>query len=1184
MADNIEILIKARQEATDAIDEIVRSVRALEKELTGIEGGSFSEVDKSADKAADSMGELADATEDAKKAAKGLEDTEGPEGLEEDARDAEEELRKLRDTLGEVQEAAVLLAASGAAVLTFFGTASKSAAEFGLQIAEISTLVDSTVVSNQELAAAVTEVSTAYGVDTARSAKALYDIISSGAQAGDEANRVLAASAKLATAGVADIGLAADGVTTILNSFGDSAGTAEDVVDKLFKTVEGGKTTVAELSRDIAQAAPIAASFGVSYDEVLASIVASTKQGVRTNQAFTGLRQLLVSLAKPTDELALAFQDIAGESAETVLATQGLGAALAVVEEASGGSQEAVSRLLGSVEALQGFTTITANEMQFFNEGLQSVENSAGSAQTALEKIQAEPLQQLSIAGQELATAFRDIGQLVLPLVSDLVGLLGDLARGVSEFVDENETFSKVVAIAVVVFASLLAVVGSVTLAVVTLRKAKLTLITALQGENAALATQNGLLARNATLMGATAGSSRAMATATGAITTSLKGMVAGAIRLVPALAAVWGIMKLFEGYEAFAEQEEDLRNFQIAFGSARAVIDDFNTTREGTERALADQSVNSLNQASERLREQIKVIQDAREAFAEAQAKRSVLGLDVGNSVDAARGQQLQEQFDLLFEQLEKVEAARKKALDADGSESTGLAKQFQFTKESAELLADNMAALNQIKFNQVNGQIDQLKSKLADIQVLGGSDQDAARIEEQIRALTVDTARQRADELTAIAEQEALEKRRIAERTIANEKERANELRDVALQLADDRLQIQQSYEAELASSLDAAVARQRQAAQDIRSLESQIADERKAGAEQLRSIQGKELSEYQQYVQLQKEISKAREDAAQAEEIGDLTALEEAGRRQRELADQLAELQSVRFDSGREYLNEEQTIAQATRVSKEATDSIITALERRKQLAEETRESSEEEITTLRENLSAVRAEISKLAEQKVELPVEVDLDALTGIFDSVEASLRERKFAIGLQVSDTESEVNAIFEKLGQDQLVTIKPQSEELDSKINQIEETLNKEYVVRIRYNELNRPQGFAGGGQITVPGFAGGGRIVGPGTPTSDSILIAASRDEFMMRNAAVKKYGLDFMYALNNLQLPSLPGFATGGSIAQGPANISSGSEGGDTVELKLDLGSGPIRLFGEREETRKLAKSLQRIKRGS
>ena len=76
---------------------------------------------------------------------------------------------------------------------------------------------------------------------------------------------------------------------------------------------------------------------------------------------------------------------------------------------------------------------------------------------------------------------------------------------------------------------------------------------------------------------------------------------------------------------------------------------------------------------------------------------------------------------------------------------------------------------------------------------------------------------------------------------------------------------------------------------------------------------------------------------------------------------------------------------------------------------------------------------------------------------------------------------------------------------------------------------------GAAGGaglfGSVTkFLGFAEGGQISGPGTGTSDSIPIMASNGEYMLKTSAVQHYGVGFLDALNNRQVPR---FADGGIV---------------------------------------------------
>lgn len=66
-----------------------------------------------------------------------------------------------------------------------------------------------------------------------------------------------------------------------------------------------------------------------------------------------------------------------------------------------------------------------------------------------------------------------------------------------------------------------------------------------------------------------------------------------------------------------------------------------------------------------------------------------------------------------------------------------------------------------------------------------------------------------------------------------------------------------------------------------------------------------------------------------------------------------------------------------------------------------------------------------------------------------------------------------------------------------------------------------------ADGGPI---GRAGGGPIRGPGGPKSDKIRAWLSNGEFVVKTAAVRKYGVGLLHAINNMRLPS-QGFNTGG-----------------------------------------------------
>jgi len=90
------------------------------------------------------------------------------------------------------------------------------------------------------------------------------------------------------------------------------------------------------------------------------------------------------------------------------------------------------------------------------------------------------------------------------------------------------------------------------------------------------------------------------------------------------------------------------------------------------------------------------------------------------------------------------------------------------------------------------------------------------------------------------------------------------------------------------------------------------------------------------------------------------------------------------------------------------------------------------------------------------------------------------------------------------------------------------------------RYATGGRVRRYASGGSVQA--FPMGGYVDGPGSGTSDSILAMmgsgaaamVSNTEYVMRSAAVAKYGVRFMDAVNSGRL-RLPGFAKGGKLTE-------------------------------------------------
>ena len=152
---------------------------------------------------------------------------------------------------------------------------------------------------------------------------------------------------------------------------------------------------------------------------------------------------------------------------------------------------------------------------------------------------------------------------------------------------------------------------------------------------------------------------------------------------------------------------------------------------------------------------------------------------------------------------------------------------------------------------------------------------------------------------------------------------------------------------------------------------------------------------------------------------------------------------------------------------------------------------------------------------------------------GMVNSMEALA---KSAAGIEQANAEQELLAIQQEITllaekakelENMPVSVEMDDESLEnvkSQISALLEQLKIEAVIPVRVAAGGAPD------SEPLPAFASGGHIKGPGTGTSDSILARLSNGEYVVRAAAVRKYGLNMLHRMNNMQIPQ---FATGGLV---------------------------------------------------
>lgn len=220
---------------------------------------------------------------------------------------------------------------------------------------------------------------------TTELAKGMYQVLSASI---DPAKAVmfLGEAAKSAVAGVTDAFVAVDALTTVINAYGMAAEDVTKVSDIMFQTVKRGKLTYEGMAGALGTVVPIAAQVGIRFEAIGAAMATLTRQGVDVNTTTVQLRQIMVSVLKPTSMAETAAKKLGIQFNATTMRAMGLQKFLKYVMDAVEGDAEAMTSLFGNVRALTGIMGLAGKSAFEFASDLALMENASGSTEEAFKK------------------------------------------------------------------------------------------------------------------------------------------------------------------------------------------------------------------------------------------------------------------------------------------------------------------------------------------------------------------------------------------------------------------------------------------------------------------------------------------------------------------------------------------------------------------------------------------------------------------------------------------------------------------------------------------------------------------------------------------------------------------------------------------------------------------------------
>lgn len=364
---------------------------------------------------------------------------------------AEKDADKMDKTIGGITSGTMTkmgaaMTAAGAAITGTLGIAANSAADFGKNLANVSTLG---VTDLGALDEGTRDLAVKFGIDLNDAMKATYETISAGIPE-DAAIMVMEQAARGAQAGVGSLGDALDLGTSVMNAWNmqgknatETASNMEKIMGMAATAAFKGKTTFAEMATSIGQVAPVMSAAGISTDEFFGAVSALTSTGKPTSSAMLQLQQAVSNIIKPSKEASDLADQLGIEFNATALESKGLAGFLDSVKEATGGNIEQMGVLFGSVEALGAALSLTGPQADLFKESIKEM----GSASEILSRMSDEfvknnPKLALDQAKAALQELFIMIGRTVIPALSSLAKAATPVMQFLSDFIQNHPMIS----------------------------------------------------------------------------------------------------------------------------------------------------------------------------------------------------------------------------------------------------------------------------------------------------------------------------------------------------------------------------------------------------------------------------------------------------------------------------------------------------------------------------------------------------------------------------------------------------------------------------------------------------------------------------------------------------------------------------------------------------------------------
>lgn len=277
-----------------------------------------------------------------------------------------------------------LEAAAGGAAVALGTQAVKAGASFEAEMSKVSAISGSTGNDLKALTDKAKEMGKKTKFSATESAEAFEYMAMAGWKTDDMLNGIEGIM-NLAAASGEDLAATSDIVTDALTAFGLSASDSAEFSDVLAAASSNANTNVSMMGDTFKYVAPVAGALGYSVQDTAIAVGLMANSGIKASQAGTSLRAILSRLAKPTEQVQTAMNELGISLTDS---NGNMKSMRQVMEDMRNGfsgltkdQQANYAATIGGQEAMSGLLAIVNASEEDFNKLTTAIDNSSGTCQ-----------------------------------------------------------------------------------------------------------------------------------------------------------------------------------------------------------------------------------------------------------------------------------------------------------------------------------------------------------------------------------------------------------------------------------------------------------------------------------------------------------------------------------------------------------------------------------------------------------------------------------------------------------------------------------------------------------------------------------------------------------------------------------------------------------------------------------